>query len=110
MIEGNQCSCLSWMKVGRCKHLEWLQGNFDRLNGVPAATALAALNDLVHRSTKLFPKSHKKWWVGADQISDIVAAIQLETIEPLGFSRLVTIQTIRKYKLAFVFTYEEGGH
>lgn len=106
LIEGNQCSCLSWMKIKRCKHLDWLAGNFEKFEGVPASVALAETSRLIEGSEKLFPESRKKWWLDAEDVEDYVGAIYLQIVEPFDCKKLVSIKNTGPAKLAICLIFD----
>ena len=44
-----QCSCMSWMKTRKCKHLRWLNGAFTNLTGCSMGAALEETTRIIEK-------------------------------------------------------------
>ncbi len=106
LINEQQCSCMSWMKTENCKHLRWLQGDFGMLAGCPITYALEETANIIERGRKVFPVSHKKWWLSLENMDEHVNAIVLRFSEPLDLSFFLSIKTFETAQLAVTFIYD----
>lgn len=92
LITDDRCSCMSWMKVKKCKHLDWLVDNYERLGeGVGAATCVAILEETLEKVKDIFPDSRYKWGIDTTALPATINAITLPFTEPLEFTKLVHI-------------------
>jgi len=100
-ITSGRCSCMSWMKVKKCKHLDWLANNYDRLGeGVSSEIGIDILESLQDNLKDIFPDSRKEWGVALDLVPATINAILLPFTEPQEFTKLICIA---KKNLAITF-------
>ena len=107
ITEDSRCSCLSWMKVGDCKHLKSLRGDFSWTgNGVSAGAAVQYVSKIIETSDSVFPGSRLKWWVAAEDLEDTINVVTLRTFEPLNFERMYFLVGERSSTFAVNFIYD----
>ncbi len=107
ITDDNRCSCLSWMKVGNCKHLRSLRGDFSWTGaGVSAGVAVEYVSRIVENSNSVFPRSRLEWWVAAEDFGDIIHVVTLRTVENLNFERMYFLVGDRRSTFAVTFIYD----
>lgn len=107
ITDDSRCSCLSWMKVGNCKHLKAMRGDFSWTgNGVSAGVAVEYVSKIIENSESIFPSSRLKWWVAAEDFDDITHVITLRTSESLNFERMYFLVGERDSTFAVNFVYD----
>jgi hypothetical protein len=98
LTAGTSCTCLGFIKHGKCKHL-LMRGPADLwpVTGVSGETAVEEAKRLTKVIGENFPKSKPDWdWkVHPDQLPDIITVLTLtlKTTEvPAGFDQLTGIR------------------
>ena len=107
ITDDNRCSCLSWMKVGNCKHLKSMGGDFSWTgNGVSSGIAIEYTSRLIENSNSVFPQSRLKWWVDPEDLENTIHVITLRTVENLNFERMYFLVGDRRSTFAVTFIYD----
>jgi len=111
IVEGKQCTCMSFMKVGNCKHLKMLADDYSWImEGVPWDYAIEVLDELIKKCGDSLPKSAADWNV--DSMKDgpeYVAAMELGIKDKLRRQpeRLIAFKKLPgKRQLAIVFKFK----
>jgi len=95
-----QCTCISFAKVEKCKHLKMLQDDFSFLPGVDREEALEELEEVKKTFGRQFPESVDKWIL--EDVPEKVAAVYVPLEVPKIKGAFKVVSIIRK-KFALVF-------
>lgn len=91
-----QCTCMSWMKAERCKHLQMVKGEAD-WNPLACAADLAVgeAERLVEVAGDVFPESSKLWVPDPATVPDPVAVLEFKVKEkgPRDVDRICSLKT-----------------
>lgn len=104
-LNGNQCTCMSFVKTEQCKHLHMLKGNFAFVGeGADKDHVITEVNRLIDGLGSQFPDAD--WTVRDGELMEKTASIELKI--PLsktkGLVKVVSIKSLPKgVKLAIVF-------
>ena len=95
LLNGNQCSCIAFMKTHQCKHLQMLNGSFGG-TGVPATVAYTEAVRVHEKLGSHFPADSSTWLPEPDKLPPKVDVITFKlTVQ--GKVEGSTIYVIREF-------------